>query len=134
MEKEKNMNNPLINNSEQPFGTIPFNEIKKDDFIPAIDDAIIEGHNEIGLIVNNNGRPTFDNTILSFELSGATLSRVASTYFHLFGSESDQSFQDLAQIISPKLAKYGSDIMLNENLFIKIETLIAWGSPNPRVC
>ncbi len=115
------MNNPLTKSSEQPFGTIPFNEINKDDFIPAIDDAIIEGNVEIESIVNNVEQPTFENTILSFELSGATLSRVASTYFHLFGSESDQSFQDLAQIISPKLAKYDSDIMLNENLFKKIK-------------
>ena len=55
------------------------------------------------------------------ELSGKKLGRVATTYFHLFGSESDQDFQKLAGEISPKLAKFGNDINLNKNLFERVE-------------
>ena len=115
------MSNPLLEKFDQPFGTIPFNEIKTDDFVSALDAAIEEAKSEIDEIANNPEDPTFDNTILAQELSGKKLGRVATTYFHLFGSESDQDFQNLAGEISPKLAKFGNDINLNKDLFKRVE-------------
>tara|TARA_S200000501_G_scaffold37297_2_gene30779 strand:+ start:16384 stop:18420 length:2037 start_codon:yes stop_codon:yes gene_type:complete len=115
------MSNPLLEKFDQPFGTIPFNEIKTDDFVSALDAAIEEAKSEIDAIANNPEDPTFDNTILAQELSGKKLGRVATTYFHLFGSESDQDFQNLAGEISPKLAKFGNDINLNKDLFKRVE-------------
>ena len=115
------MSNPLLEKFDQPFGTIPFNEIKTNDFVPALDAAIEEAKAEIEDIANNPENPTFENTILAQELSGKKLGRVATTYFHLFGSESDQNFQNLAEEISPKLAKFGNDINLNKDLFKRVE-------------
>ena len=115
------MSNPLLEKFDQPFGTIPFNEIKTNDFVPALDAAIEEAKAEIEDITNNPENPTFENTILAQELSGKKLGRVATTYFHLFGSESDQNFQNLAEEISPKLAKFGNDINLNKDLFKRVE-------------
>jgi len=115
------MSNPLLEKFDQPFGTIPFNEVKTDHFVPALDAAIKEAKSEIDAIAGNPENPTFENTILAQELSGKKLGRVATTYFHLFGSESDQDFQNLAGEISPKLAKFGNDINLNKNLFERVE-------------
>ena len=115
------MSNPLLEKFDQPFGTIPFNEVKTDHFVPALDAAIEEAKSEIDAIADNPENPTFENTILAQELSGKKLGRVATTYFHLFGSESDQDFQNLAGEISPKLAKFGNDINLNKNLFERVE-------------
>ena len=115
------MSNPLLEKFDQPFGTIPFNEVKTDHFVPALDAAIEEAKSEIDAIAGNPENPTFENTILAQELSGKKLGRVATTYFHLFGSESDQDFQKLAGEISPKLAKLGNDINLNKNLFERVE-------------
>ena len=115
------MSNPLLEKFDQPFGTIPFNEIKTEDFVSALDAAIEEAKSEIDAIANSSEDPTFDNTILAQELSGEKLGRVATTYFHLFGSESDQDFQNLASEISPKLAKFGNDINLNKDLFNRVE-------------
>ena len=115
------MSNPLLEKFDQPFGTFPFNKITTDDFVPALDAAIEEAKSEIDAIAGNPENPTFENTILAQELSGKKLGRVATTYFHLFGSESDQDFQNLAGEISPKLAKFGNDINLNKNLFERVE-------------
>ena len=115
------MSNPLLEKFDQPFGTIPFDEVKTDHFVPALDAAIKEAKSEIDAIASNPENPTFENTILAQELSGKKLGRVATTYFHLFGSESDQDFQNLAGEISPKLAKFGNDINLNKNLFERVE-------------
>ena len=115
------MSNPLLTSSDQPFGTIPFNDIKKDHFIPALNAAIEEGEQEIEKILSNTDSPTFDNTILPFECSFSALDRVTTPYFHLFGSESNDSFKTLTDEISPKIAKFQSDIYLNQKLFHKIQ-------------
>ena len=59
------MSNPLLEKFDQPFGTIPFNKIKTDDFVPALDAAIEEAKTEIETIINNPENPTFENTIIS---------------------------------------------------------------------
>ena len=115
------MHNPLLVNSNEPFGTIPFNKIKMDHFIPALDAAIDKGKKELDEISSNTNDPTFKNTILAYELSCSSLEKVATSYFHLFGSESNDAFKSLADKISPKLAKFESDIYLNEKLFKRIQ-------------
>ena len=35
-------NNPLLKDFNEPFGTIPFNELKTEHFVPAVDAAIDE--------------------------------------------------------------------------------------------
>lgn len=114
-------NNPFLKEFDQPFGTIPFNEIETGHFIPALDIAIEEARGEIDSIANNSDSATFENTILAQELAGKKLGRIATAYFHLFGSESDKEFQALAGQISPKLAKFGNDVNLNKELFSRVE-------------
>ena len=92
--------NPLLIKSTQAFGTEPFDEIEKEHFLPALTASLSEAEAEIEQITNNSEAPSFENTILALELSGSSLNRVSTVYFHLFGSESDQEFQDLAMEIS----------------------------------
>ncbi len=113
--------NPLLNKFTEPFGTIPFEEIKVEHFIPALDQGIEEAISQVKAIVDNSDEPTFENTVLAMELMGKTLNRVATAYFHLFGSESDDALKALSDEISPKLAKFENDITLNGDLFKRIE-------------
>ena len=122
-ENKMTENNPLLKEFTEPFGTIPFNELKTEHFVPALDAAIDEAKAEMDVVANNQDNPTFENTILAMELSGKKIGRVASAYFHLFGSESDKDFQALAEEISPKLAKFGNDINLNKDLFKRVEDI-----------
>ena len=115
------MNNSLLSDSNEPFGTIPFNDIKVEHFIPALDISIKKGLDEINQICSNLNDPTFENTILAFECSFSDLDRITTPYFHLFGSESDDSLKSLTDEISPKVAKFQSDIYLNKKLFDRIQ-------------
>ena len=45
------MRNPLLEESKQPFGTIPFNELKLDHFVPAIESGIKEAESIIDKII-----------------------------------------------------------------------------------
>ena len=114
-------NNPLLSKNNEPFNTIPFNDIKTEHYLPAIKKGIELNEKEIDQIVSNDEEPNFENTILALEKSGELLDKITTTYFHLFGSESDSDFQKLANEISPMLAKLENDINLNADLFKKVE-------------
>ena len=118
------MKNPLLESSKGPFGTIPFNDLRLEHFVPAISHGIKYAEHELQEITNCEEQPTFENTVLALETSGQILSTATRVYYHLFGSESDQNFKDLSDTISPMLAELENNIYLNEKLFKKrIETV-----------
>ena len=41
------MNNPLLKPSKAPYGTVPFNDIKTEHFVPAITSGIKEAENAL---------------------------------------------------------------------------------------
>ena len=119
------MNNPLLEASNSPFGTIPFQDIKFEHFLPAISSGIKASESALQEITNCQDNPTFENTILALELSGQILDIATRTYYHLFGSESDQNFKDLSDKISPMLAEFENNLYLNEKLFKRIEVVFS---------
>ena len=118
-----NNNNPLINPKNQPYGTVPFEDIKMTDFLPAIEISLKEAKHNIKVITENPNQANFSNTVLALEMSSAKLDNVSTIYFHLFGSESDQAFQALATEISPILSNYNNDIMLDEKLYKRVKSV-----------
>ena len=117
------MNNPLLKPFNGPFGSVPFNEIKDEHFVPAIEQGIKEAESEIKTIIDNKQFPTFKNTILALELAGANLDSSVRTYFHLFGSESEKELKNLSDLISPMVAEFENNIFLNKDLFKRIEKI-----------
>ena len=115
------MKNPLLEKSKQPYGTIPFNDLKIDHFVPAIKSGIKESESLIDKITQNTDSPTFENTVLSLELSGESLNTSLTAYYHLFGSESDKDFKNLSDQISPMVAEFENNIYLNKSLFKRIK-------------
>ena len=115
------MKNPLLEKFESPFGTIPFEDIKTEHFVPAIEFGIKDAEASIEKISNNKEVPTFENTLLALELSGHQLNSAINTYYHLFGSESEKDFKDLSDEISPMVAEFENNFYLNKNLYAKIK-------------
>ena len=67
--------NPLLKEFKEPFGTIPFAELKTEHFVPAIDAAIDEAKAEMNVVIENPDTPTFENTVLAMELCGKKLEK-----------------------------------------------------------
>ena len=61
------MNNPLMKTFDGPFGTIPFNDIKAEHFVPAITKGIEDAESAIKSITDTKSKPTFENTILALD-------------------------------------------------------------------
>ena len=114
-------NNPFFKEWNTPFETPPFNEIKTEHFLPAIEEGIKLETAEIDAIINNADEPTFENTIVAYEKAGKFLSRVLRVFGALRGTMTDDALQDVARTATPILSKHGDDISLNPMLFERIK-------------
>lgn len=117
------MTNPFLKKFNTPFGTIPFDKIKVEHYLPAVDKGIDLSAKEVDKIIKNTESPTFSNTIEALENAGSLLELVSTTFFNINSAETNEAIQALAKEISPKLTEHANDIKLNEALFKKIETV-----------
>ena len=116
-------NNPLLAEFETPFGTPPFDKIKNEHFEPAFLAAMELNLEEIDVIVNNDAKPTFDNTIGALEISGKQLKAVNRIFGLLNGAETNDALQEKAKTITPLMSKHRDKIRMNERLFARIKTV-----------
>lgn len=113
------MTNPLLETFKTPFETAPFDQIKTRHFLPAIKEAIQIAKSEIDLI-KSQALPDFQNTIEALDNAGAKLNFISSIFFNLNAAETNEEIQVLAREISPLLTAHGNDILLDEELFDRI--------------
>ena len=121
----KEMNNPLLSESNYRYEAPVFDKITEDHYLPAFEAAVAEGKAEIAAIVNNPAEPTFENTILELEYAGATLNRVAGIFYNLNEANTSDRMQEIAEQISPMITEYSLSIMLNEELFNRVKAVYA---------
>ena len=106
-----------------PYTAAPFRQIQLDDYVPAFDQTIAQARAEVDAIITNSEAPTFENTIEALEFSGQALDRLSSIFFNLNSAETNDTMQQIAQEVSPKLTAFGNDIALNETLFQRVKTV-----------
>jgi peptidyl-dipeptidase Dcp len=119
--KSTAMENPLLKEFNTPFGVPPFEEIKLEDFSPAILEAIKMHQSEIDAIVSNEEEPTFENTILPYENSGFYITQSQAVFGNLNSSLTSPEMQKIAQDLSPAISAHSDAIKLNQKLFDKIK-------------
>lgn len=117
------MSNPLLAPFKTPFESVPFQDIKQEDFKPAIIASIEAAKKEIDDIVSNSATPAFENTIVALESAGRQLNRATEAFFNLTSAETNDYLEQVQEELSPLLAEYGNDITLNEGLFKKVKTV-----------
>lgn len=122
---ENTKQNPFLIEWNTPHGTIPFELIKVEHYIPAIDIALKEARAEVDAIINNPEEPSFENTILALELSGKLLSKVSSVMYNLSSTLTNPELQQTLREVSPKMSEFSSYVSLNEKLFEKIKLIYA---------
>ncbi|PSK84421.1 peptidyl-dipeptidase Dcp [Prolixibacter denitrificans] len=115
--------NPLLMKWNTPHETAPFNLIKTENFVPAIDVALAEARKDVDAIINNPEPATFQNTIEALEVSGEQLDRVTGVLFNLNSAETNKELQAVAREVSPKLSEFGNYVSLNEDLFKRVKAV-----------
>ena len=115
--------NPLLVEWNTPFGVPPFDEIRSDDYLQALREGIRLHSVELAAIAGNPDSPTFENTIVALETSGATLSRVQRVFYAVNGAHSDDVIRETGKTIAPELAAHRDDIFLNAGLFERVDAV-----------
>jgi peptidyl-dipeptidase Dcp len=104
---------------------LPFATVKPEHYLPAIDAALEKARANILAIPSQTEEPTFENTILALEASDEWMDRISTIFFHLLHTDGDDDLQKLAKEIPPKLSAFHNDVMLNPDLYQRIEALYA---------
>ncbi|MFA5949332.1 MAG: M3 family metallopeptidase [Hyphomicrobium sp.] len=115
--------NPLLGTWRTPLKSPPFSRIEAKHFAPAFRLALKTHKAEIKAIAERTSKPTFVNTIVPLEKSGALLSRVADVFFNLASAHTSEDLQAIERDITPKLAEHQSAFLLNRKLFTRIDDL-----------
>ena len=115
--------NPLLKEWKTPFGVPPFEEIKPEDYLPALKEAIAINKKEIAAIEDCKEEPNFENTILALDRAGEALSKV----YMVFGNEesiaSTEQIREISTKMSPLMSNHSSEIMQSEKLFARIKAV-----------
>ena len=112
--------NPFYAPSKLPFQAPPFDQIKDEDYQPAIEAGMAQQQAEIQAIADNPAAPTFDNTIVAMEKSGLLFDRVMAAFNGVTSSNTNPVLQNVKTIEAPKLAAHQDFIFLNTKLFVRV--------------
>lgn len=124
-EASKRASNPLLAPWRTPFKAPPFAAIEPRHYPPAFKAALKAHRDEIAAIAGATAKPSFANTIVALEKSGADLTRVADVFFNLTGAHTNEELEAIQRDVAPMLAKHQSDVLLNRRLFLRIDDLYA---------
>ncbi|MFZ4405020.1 MAG: M3 family metallopeptidase, partial [Pseudobdellovibrionaceae bacterium] len=115
------MTNPLLKNSELKDYAVPFDRIKTEHFLPAIEQALQEARQNFALFKDSTADADFSNTIEALEFLDERLSSIAGIYSNLESAHASEEHRALAEKIYPLLTAWGSDVSLDEKLFSKVK-------------
>ena len=121
--KQQLADNPFMKEWDTPYGVPPFDEIKTEHYLPAMEEGMRQQTEAIDAIVNNTEDPTFENTILALENSGELLNKVTAVFFNLAECMNSPEMEAIAEEAMPKLSAHGDNINLNEGLFKRVKAV-----------
>jgi len=115
--------NPFARESTLPYKLPPFDRIKNEHYVPALEAGMAEHRKEVAAIAGNTAEPTFENTIVALERSGQLLSRVASVFFALSSANTNPEIEKAQTEMAPKLSAHQDAIYLDAALFARVQKL-----------
>lgn len=115
--------NPFLEESTLPFGAPDFANISDEDFIPAFKEGIRLQREEIKQITDNKEAPTFQNTIIPLEKSGAMLGRVSSVFYKLVSADGTDARREIETEASKMLTDWDNEMNLNQALFDRVKAV-----------
>ncbi len=115
--------NPFYAASELPFGAPPYDRIKDEHYEPAMLAGLAQEAAEIRGIAANLAAPTFENTYVAMERSGALLNRVTAAFFGVAGAETNPVIEQLQTEMAPRWAAHDDAIYLDATLFERFDAV-----------
>lgn len=121
--EQKTETNPFFTEFQTEYGAPDFDKIKMEHYEPAFLKGMEEQNAEIKAIAGNPEAPTFENTIVALDKSGAILARVYGVFGALTEADTNESLIALNGKIAPMLSEHGDNIYLNQDLYKRVAEL-----------
>lgn len=115
--------NPLLQKSSLPNQAPPFDLVKTEHYLPAVEEGIEAARANIDAIKNNLETPSFENTIAAMESASEGLGQAASVFYNQLSAIGGDELHELAVKIGPMNADFSNDVMLDETLFARVKAL-----------
>ncbi len=115
--------NPFAKASVLPYQAPPFDKIRDEHYLPAIEEGMRQELAEVEAIANSAEPPTFENTIVAMEKSGALARRVGRVFGGVASSNTNPTIQKIQTVLAPKQAAHRDAISLNPKLFARVKAI-----------
>src|SRR6266513_1701710 len=115
--------NPFAIASPLPYQAPPFDRIHDADYQPAVEEGMRQQLVEVAAIASDTATPSFDNTIVALERSGALLTRAFKVFNAMTQANTDDTLQRVQTEEAPRLAAHLDAIHLNDTLFRRVRSV-----------
>lgn len=115
--------NPFLQPYNTPYNIPPFEQIRYEHYLPALEQGIKDYKDEINAIIVNRATPDFDNTILAMEHAGQLLNRVMTVFSALDETESCPEMVAISEKAYPMYSQCKDEIMMNPELFKRVKSV-----------
>ena len=116
--------NPLLLPWDGPYGGVPpWKSIDSDTFVESFKTAIEMAKADIDKIASQTEDPTFENTFVPLEKSGAALDRIEQIFGVYTSNLNLGKIPDMESEIAPMMSQYSDWVIQHEGLFKRIEAV-----------
>ena len=117
------MDNPVLSEYRTIYQIPPFEQIRYEHYLPALEAGIAEQKSNVDGITANREAATFENTILALENSAPILDRVTTVFFNLTESNASPEFDEISATFIPRYSQHSDDVMMNDALFARVKAV-----------
>ena len=117
--------NPFFAPSTLQYQAPMFDKITDADYQPAIEEGMKQQLAEIDRIAGQADAPTFDNTLVAMERTGALYTRVTRVFDAITQANTNDTLQKVEEEEAPKRAAHQDAILLNPKLFARVKAVYA---------
>lgn len=115
--------NPLLQVSRLPNYAPPFDLIRDEHFLPAMEEAIKEARANIERIKADPAPPDFANTVAALESASETMGEVTGVFYNQLAATGGDVLHKIAEKMGPLRSNFSSDVIMDEDLFKRVKAV-----------
>ena len=119
------MHNPLLERSTLPFEFPDYSALEAAHYLDAVQQGVAGHLEELRAIAQNTQVPTFENTFVAMERSGALLRRAVMAYWTVFSAHGTDELREIDPQIQSLVSGHQDAIHLDGELFARLASLDA---------
>ncbi|MGI9825190.1 M3 family metallopeptidase [Agromyces sp. Marseille-Q5079] len=115
--------NPLLEPSPLPYGLPLFALIRAEHYPEALEVGMRRQREAVEAIASDAAEPTFENTMLALERSGALLDQVLAVFENASSADASPELDEIDTAFAPRLTAHADAIVLDQRLFARVHDL-----------